>query len=161
MKNVILKMNYMGRYINLKIYDTNRCVILDIINDMYDEADANGMPLPENPSLSFRFKSKSIDLVDDKNLLDMFSRVGERKEIEIWIEQASVQNTALLMTRRVRADNVVSEGVGGNGVVDNDVGGNGVVDNGVSGNGDIFNRVVGNGVVANSVGTPNVVATKF
>ncbi|KAK9665073.1 hypothetical protein RND81_14G088600 [Saponaria officinalis] len=108
MENIILKMNYRGRSVSIKVDDTDKCALIDVINELYDEAEANGVHLPKHPSFSYCYKMKYIDLLDDNGLLEMFTRVGERKEIDIWIGQDTAPSTVLLMARQVRADNMNS-----------------------------------------------------
>ncbi|KAK9682094.1 hypothetical protein RND81_10G049700 [Saponaria officinalis] len=111
MENIILKLNYRGCSLSIKVDDTDKCALIDVINELYDEVEANGVPLPKHPSLSYCYEMKSIDLLDDNGLLEMFTRVGERKVIDIWIGHDTVPSKVLSMARQVRANSMNSTAI--------------------------------------------------
>ncbi|KAL9235998.1 hypothetical protein vseg_010714 [Gypsophila vaccaria] len=105
MENVVLKMHYMSRFVNVKVDDTDQSQLIDVINDLYDEADSQGFSLPNHPSLSYTYEGKSIYLRDDKGLLEMYRRCNGNKVIDIRIGSDTTPCNVLLMARQVRVDN--------------------------------------------------------
>ncbi|KAK9725404.1 hypothetical protein RND81_05G141200 [Saponaria officinalis] len=98
-----LKMHFRGRFVEIRVDYIDRCLLIDVINDMYDEVEKHRMPLPKHPSLSYFYKMKSYDLNDDKDLLEMFKRCADRNDIDIWIGCDTSPRNVLVMARKLRA----------------------------------------------------------
>ncbi|KAK9682191.1 hypothetical protein RND81_10G056700 [Saponaria officinalis] len=102
-------MNVKGRCVFVNVDNTDRCLLIDIINDLYDEALKSKVPLPKHPTLSYTFEMKSIELLDDKGLLEMFTRFERKNVIDVWIGCGSTPSTVLQMARQVRGSEVVAD----------------------------------------------------
>ncbi|KAK9671980.1 hypothetical protein RND81_12G067400 [Saponaria officinalis] len=110
MENVKLKMNYGGQSFDVKVEDTDRVLLLDVLNDMVDEAEKQGISLPTNPILTYNYMLKPVEITDDGGLMKMFTRVAGRRIINIFIGSLSTPNDAWLMARQVVADmNVIGD----------------------------------------------------
>ena len=84
---------------NVYIYDTDRSLLMDVINDLYAEAAKMEVALPKNPTLSYSFEMKSWELLDDNGLYQMFSRFEEEEVIDIWVEEGATPSTVLQLAR--------------------------------------------------------------
>ncbi|KAK9715257.1 hypothetical protein RND81_06G153300 [Saponaria officinalis] len=104
MEDVVLKMHYKVHFVEVLIEDTDRTLIIDVYNDMLDAVEEeNIVGWPENPSLAYTFKSKSVRLSDDNDLMEMFRRLEGKKEIDLWIGSDAKPCHALLMAREARS----------------------------------------------------------
>uniref|UniRef100_A0A803MD96 Uncharacterized protein n=1 Tax=Chenopodium quinoa TaxID=63459 RepID=A0A803MD96_CHEQI len=79
----ILKIHYRENCVDLTIDDVDKCLLIDVINDMCEEFGRRGFELPEYPGLHYCFKEKAIKLVDDGLMMKMFENI-ESKEIDVW-----------------------------------------------------------------------------
>lgn len=70
--------------IEVVIGDIDKCLLIDVINEMCDEFEKNGFELPQNPGIHYYFRDKHIELVDDKTLMQMFEEV-RGKTIDVGI----------------------------------------------------------------------------
>ncbi|KAK9733693.1 hypothetical protein RND81_04G085100 [Saponaria officinalis] len=102
MENIVLKMHFKGACVDVKVDDTDRCVLIDVINDFVDEAEKRGVILPKSPSFKYCYDMRYISLIDDNTLLEMFKRFEGKKTIDIWIGFDVKPSTVLLMARKVR-----------------------------------------------------------
>ncbi|KAK9673516.1 hypothetical protein RND81_12G172300 [Saponaria officinalis] len=110
MENVKLKMNYGGQSFDVMVEDTDRILLLDVLNDMVDEAEKQGISLPTNPILTYNYLLKPVEITDNARLMEMFTRVAGRRIINIFIGSLSTPNDAWLMARQVVADtNVIGD----------------------------------------------------
>ncbi|KAK9664617.1 hypothetical protein RND81_14G056500 [Saponaria officinalis] len=104
MKDVVLKMHYKLHFVEVLIEDTDKTLIIDVYNDMLDAVEEeNIVGWPENPSLAYSFKSKSVRLRDDNDLMEMFRRLEGKTEIDMWVGSDAKPCHALLMAREVRS----------------------------------------------------------
>ncbi|KAH9626339.1 hypothetical protein KSS87_000571 [Heliosperma pusillum] len=104
MENVVLKMNYRGESFDVRVDDTDRVLLIDVLNDMVDEAEKQGKPLPTNPILTYSYMMKSVEIKDDRMLMEMFSRWKEKRVFNIYVGTQIYPSHALLMARKVRAN---------------------------------------------------------
>ena len=71
-----MKMNYRDKYVVVRIEDTDKTLLIDVINDLYEEVEKTGMSMPDHPVLTYCYKEESHELNNDKDLMTMISRVG-------------------------------------------------------------------------------------
>ncbi|KAK9673670.1 hypothetical protein RND81_12G182300 [Saponaria officinalis] len=103
MEGFVLKMHYKIHMVEVLVEDTDRTLIIDVYNDMFDAVEEGGIEWPENPSLAYSFKSKSVRLRDDQDLLEMFERFEGKQVIDLWVGSEAKPCHSLLMTREVRS----------------------------------------------------------
>ncbi|KAK9756788.1 hypothetical protein RND81_01G121200 [Saponaria officinalis] len=89
--------------VDVLVEDTDRTLIIDVYNDMFDAVKEADIEWPENPSLAYSFKSKSVRLRDDRDLLEMFERFEGKQVIDLWVGSEAKPCHALLMAREVRS----------------------------------------------------------
>ncbi|KAK9757045.1 hypothetical protein RND81_01G136800 [Saponaria officinalis] len=109
MENILLKMHLEDHVVTVKIDDTDKSLLIDVINDLYDEAEQNNVHLPTHPSLWYTLNKKFVCLEDDNGLMEMFTRFNGKKEIDIWIGAATTPSNVLMLARKVKQNN--SQGV--------------------------------------------------
>ncbi|KAL2935886.1 Valine--tRNA ligase [Bienertia sinuspersici] len=107
----VLNLRYLDKTIQVVVDDIDKCVLLDVINDMCDEFEKRGWELPPYPGLHYCFREKAIRLTDDKTLMQMFGDI-KRKEIDVWIGSLN-EPTFIWKLARQLDGNGVNEGVGG------------------------------------------------
>ncbi|KAK9676398.1 hypothetical protein RND81_11G074300 [Saponaria officinalis] len=105
MDNFLQKMHFRGHSVDVSVEDIDRCLLIDVINDMYDEAEKHEMPLPTHPTLAYNFDMKSVTLNNDRDLMEMFSRYLGKKSIDIWIGCDSYPSDVLRMAGNLRGNN--------------------------------------------------------
>ena len=71
---VLLKFVYKGTETEVFVEDIDLVNLLDMIIDYWDKAESMGHLMPKHPSFSYVYKKKNVQIVDDKALLEMFSR---------------------------------------------------------------------------------------
>ncbi|KAK9682115.1 hypothetical protein RND81_10G051600 [Saponaria officinalis] len=104
MEDVVLKMHYKIHFFEVLIEDTDKTLIIDVYNDILDAVEEEKIVgWPENPSLAYSFKSKSVRLSDDNDLMKMFRRLEGKTEIDLWVGSDAKPFHALLMAREVRS----------------------------------------------------------
>ncbi|KAK9688693.1 hypothetical protein RND81_09G004400 [Saponaria officinalis] len=103
MEGFVLKMHYKIHMVEVLVEDTDRTLIIDVYNDMFDAVKESDIEWPENPSLAYSFKSKSMRLRDDQDLLEMFERFEGKQVIDLWDGSEAKPCHALLMAREVRS----------------------------------------------------------
>lgn len=52
MEGRVLNLQYMSNYYKLVVPDVDKCLLMDVLNDMVDGFGSNGYELPENLILS-------------------------------------------------------------------------------------------------------------
>uniref|UniRef100_A0A803MVB3 Uncharacterized protein n=1 Tax=Chenopodium quinoa TaxID=63459 RepID=A0A803MVB3_CHEQI len=79
----ILKIHYCGNCVDLTIDDVDKCLLINVINDMCEEFANRGFELPEYPGLHYCYNEKAFNLVDDGTMMKMFGTM-QSKEIDLW-----------------------------------------------------------------------------
>ncbi|XP_021749127.1 uncharacterized protein LOC110714883 [Chenopodium quinoa] len=109
----LLKLNFLGKTVDIKVDDVDRCLLIDVINEMVDKFNSRGYELPKYPVLSYCTAQKSHALTDDKTLMKMFE-VVEGATIYIWIGCSNKANFIWTLAEKVRlgktSENVVEPG---------------------------------------------------
>lgn len=103
MENVQLKLHYKVYFVEVLVEDTDRSLLIDIYNEMFDEVEAQKIEWPTNPSLMYSYNSRSVLLREDCDLLEMFNRLGSKKTIDLWVGDEAEPCHVLVMARQVRS----------------------------------------------------------
>ncbi|KAH9620048.1 hypothetical protein KSS87_016890 [Heliosperma pusillum] len=104
MENIVLKLHYRANFVELLIEDTDRILLIDVYNDMFDEVEADKIEWPENPSLAYSYKMESVLLRNDNDLLEMFNRLGGKKIIDLWVGSEVDPCQVLVLARQLRGN---------------------------------------------------------
>uniref|UniRef100_A0A803MXK4 Uncharacterized protein n=1 Tax=Chenopodium quinoa TaxID=63459 RepID=A0A803MXK4_CHEQI len=95
----ILKIHYGANCVQLTIDDIDKCLLIDVFNDMCEEFANSGFDLPEYPGLHYCHNQKAFNLVDDGTLMKMFG--NKDKEIDVWVhclnEPSFIMNLARIV----------------------------------------------------------------
>ena len=97
----MLKFVYKGKETEVFVEDVDLVNLLDMIIDYWDKAEREEHLTPEHPSFSYVYKKKHVELVDDKALLEMFSRNMGKDSICVHVGD-SKPNALLDNARRLR-----------------------------------------------------------
>ncbi|KAL2932594.1 NAD kinase [Bienertia sinuspersici] len=101
----VLRLNYMGKIVDVVIDDIDECVLIDVINEMCDEFEKRGWELPAYPSLHYCFREKAIKLIDDKTMMQMFEDIRQ-KRIDVWIGELTEPSFIWGLAMKVRESKV-------------------------------------------------------
>ncbi|KAL2928480.1 Altered inheritance of mitochondria protein 23 mitochondrial [Bienertia sinuspersici] len=101
----VLRLNYMGKIVDVVIDDIDECVLIDVINEKCDEFEKRGWELPAYPSLHYCFREKAIKLIDDKTMMQMFEDIRQ-KRIDVWIGELTEPSFIWGLAMKVRESKV-------------------------------------------------------
>ncbi|KAL2928918.1 Villin-4, partial [Bienertia sinuspersici] len=100
----VLKLHFRSHCYDLVIPDIDKCLLLEIINDMVDGYESNGWELPKFPILQYSYKQKNHHLVDDGTLMKMFVD-KKSKEVDIWVGCLPEPNFIWTLAQETRNSN--------------------------------------------------------
>ncbi|KAL2896041.1 Protein FAR1-RELATED SEQUENCE 8 [Bienertia sinuspersici] len=107
--SIVLKFQYMGKDVDVVVDDVDRVNLIDLVLEYWEGARKTGTLVPNCPTFAYVFKMKHWKLNNDKDLMEMFSRLPDYKCIYIWIGMVSEPTELVKAARKLYISKFMAE----------------------------------------------------
>ncbi|KAL2931920.1 hypothetical protein RDABS01_037330 [Bienertia sinuspersici] len=100
---LVLKFQYKGYDTDVIVDDPDTANMIDLVIDYQDEAKKVGNPCPRYPSFKYLYKMNHQHLNSDKELMDLFTNLPNKKLQYIWVEEKDEPTELMKSVKSLRS----------------------------------------------------------